>query len=136
MIDTFEFLYYCQYRVFALVKRVGEKDENLASLFYSLLLATNTGMALFIFRYIIPKKVFLQHPTYDIYVKLSYASIFFIWYFTCKSYFVKKKNYLRIVSFYERKYQNKNGKMALLGILYSLVTFLSFIGLAMLLSRL
>ena len=41
MKNIFEFLYYCLYRMFALIKRVGVKDENLASLFYSILLFTN-----------------------------------------------------------------------------------------------
>ena len=44
MIKIFEYLYYCQYRMFALVKRIGEKDENLASLFYSLLLLETSYM--------------------------------------------------------------------------------------------
>jgi len=135
MIKIFEYLYYCQYRMFALVKRIGENDENLASLFYSLLLSTNTGMALFVIRYIIPKDFFLQNPSFNAYVKLIYASVLFIWYFICKRYFIINENFIRIASFYENKYSGRNNQMALIGILYALFTFSSFIGLAMWLSR-
>ena len=135
MINVFEFLYYSLYRVFKLVKRVGEKDENLASSFFSILLSTNTGMILFVLRYIVPKDLFLQHPSYNIFIKLMYVSILVIWYLICKNYFLKNENYLRIVSFYESKYEGRNYQMAKIGVLYSLLTFSSFIGLAMWLSR-
>jgi len=130
----FEFLYYCLYRMFALIKRVGEKDENLASLFYSILLSTNTGLILFVLRYIVPKGFFLQYP-YNVLPKLMYVSILFIWYFVCKFYFLKKENYIRIIDHYENKYESQNKRMALIGITYSLITFISFISLAMFLSR-
>lgn len=68
MIMFFEFLYYCLYRVFALVKRVGEKDENLASLLYSLLLSTNTIMLFFPLKFIIPKGALTPFP-YNIITK-------------------------------------------------------------------
>jgi hypothetical protein len=135
MINIYEFLYYSLYRVFKLVKRVGEKDENLASSFFSILLSTNTGMILFVLRYIVPKDLFLQHPSYNIFIKLMYVSILVIWYLICKNYFLKKENYLRIVSFYESKYEGRNNQMVIIGVLYSLITFSSFIGLAMWLSR-
>lgn len=135
MINVFEFLYYSLYRVFNLVKRVGEKDENLASSFFSILISTNTGMILFVLRYIVPKDLFLHHPSYNIFIKLMYVLILVVWYFICKNYFLKKGNYLRIVSFYESKYEGRNNQMAIIGVLYSLFTFSSFIGLAMWLSR-
>ena len=134
MIQVFEFLYYSLYRIFSLVKRSVEKDENLASSFFSILLSTNTGMILFVLRHVVPKGFFMQYP-YDIILKLMYGSVFFIWYFTCKYYFLKKENYLKIISFYENKYTGKNKQMVLIGISYSIFTFLSFIGLAMWLSR-
>lgn len=135
MIKLFEFLYYSLYRVFKLVKRVGEKDENLASSFFSILLSTNTGMILFVLRYVVPKDLLLQHSSCNISIRLMYVSILVIWYLICKNYFLKKENYLRIVSFYESKYEGRNNQMAIAGVLYSLFTFSSFISLAMWLSR-
>lgn len=123
---VFEFLYYCLYRVFALIKRVGEKDENLASLFYSVLLSTKTTLLFFFMRYTDVKNIFFNHP-YDRIFKIGMLMIFVMWYFICKHYFIKKENYKRVISFYEKKYESKNKKMALLGIIYSICTFLLFI---------
>lgn len=135
MINIFEFLYYCQYRMFALIKRVGEKDENLASFFYSVLLSTQSLTLLFFLRFIVPKGFFEQNP-YNIILRVSLISVFFIWYFFCKYYFLKKENYKRIIILYEGKYPNKNSKIALIGIFYALLTFISFPVLAALLSKL
>jgi hypothetical protein len=131
---AFEFLYYCLYRVFALVKRVGEKDENLASSFYAILLSTNTIVLFFPLKFIIPKGALTPFP-YNVLTKVIFIAIFFVWYFICKYYFLKKENYLRIISFYENEYEGRNTQMAIIGTLYSLFTFSSFIGLAMWLSR-
>ncbi len=122
----FEYLYYCQYRMFALVKRVGEKDENLASLFYSVLLSTKTILLFIVLRYTEAKNILLLYP-YDRIFKIFMLMIFVVWYFVCKYYFIEKENYKRIVDFYEMKYEGKNKKMALFGIIYSLSTFLLFI---------
>jgi hypothetical protein len=133
MIQIFEFIYYCLYRMFALIKRVGEKDEILASSFFSILLTTNTIIFLFPLKFLIPKGIFTPHP-YDILIKLILGSVFGIWYLICNNYLLKRENYLRIVSFYESKYEGRNNQMALIGVLYSLLTFSIFIGLAMWLS--
>ena len=123
---VFEFLYYCLYRMFALIKRVGEKDENLASLFYSVLLSTKTILLFFFLRYSEAKNIFLHYP-YDRIFKIFMLIIFVAWYFVCKYYFIKKENYKKIIDFYEREYEGKNKKIALLGIVYSISTFLLFI---------
>ena len=120
--------------MFALIKRVGEKDENLASSFYSVLLSTNTGMLLFVLRYVVPIGFFLQFP-HNLLLKMFFISILITWNYICKKYFLKKENHLKIVAFYEIKYEGRNMQMALIGIVYSLFTFSSFIGLAMWLSR-
>lgn len=125
----FEFLYYCLYRVFKLVKRVGVKDEYLAAKFYSILLSTNTIMLFFPLKFVIRKGVFTPFP-YNLLIKIMLGSIFFIWYFICKNYFVKEENYIRIISSYENDY-----KPIVVGILYSIISFLSFITFAMILSR-
>ena len=135
MINLFEFLYYCLYRVFKLVKRVGEKDENLASSFFSILLSTNTIAFFFPLKFVIRKEFFTPYP-YNVLIKAILVSIFFIWYFICKNYFLEKENYARINAYYEIKYEGKNKKMALIGFFYCLFTFISFISLAMWLSRL
>jgi len=134
MKTIFEFLYYCLYRMMALIKRIGEKDENLASLFYSILLYTHTIMLFFPLRYVFPKGYFT--PTFNsIILKSIMTSTFVIWYFICKIYFLKKKNYIRIIQNYEQKYPDKKIKMAVIGIFYSLLTFLSFIIIAGILSN-
>jgi hypothetical protein len=124
MKKLFEFLYYCLYKMFALIKRVGEKDENLASFFYSILLSTKTILLFFFLRYTAAKNILLH---YDRIFKISMLMIFVIWYFVCKYYFIKKENYKKIVNFYEEEYKGKNKKMAFLGIVYSICTFLLFI---------
>ena len=135
MIALFEFIYYCLYRLFSTIKRVGEKDENLASSFFSILLSTNTSMLFFALRYILPKGYFTPYP-YNYLLKIIFVSPFIFWYLFCKSYFLKKENFIRIINHYEVKYSNRNSQMVLIGILYTLVTFISFICLAMILSRL
>ncbi len=125
MMKVFEFLYYCLYRMFALIKRVGEKDENLASLFYSVLLSTKSLTLFFIIRYTDARALFLLSP-YNNILKVSMAAVFFIWYFACKSYFLKRGNYIKIIAFYEKKYAGKNQRMAIVGIIYSICTFILF----------
>lgn len=120
--------------MFALIKRVGEKDENLASLFYSILLSTNTIAIFFPLKFIIPKEALTPYP-YNVLLKVVLASVFFMWYFICKYYFLNRENYIRIIAHYESKYESQNKRMALIGIMYSLISFISFISLAMFLSR-
>lgn len=131
MMKVFEFLYYSLYRMFRLVKRVGAKDENLASSFFSILLATNTGNFLFVIRDITPRDFFAQSPSFYILIRIVYVLIVAIWYLVCKNYFLKNENYLRIISYYENKYGGQNFQVVLIGVLYTLFTFLLFIGIAM-----
>ena len=133
MINVFEFLYYSLYRVFKLVKRVGERDENLASSFFSILLSTNTIAVFFPLKFIIAKGTFTPYP-YNVLIKVMFAFVFFIWYFICKYYFIKKENYIRIIEHYESKYPDKKVQMAIIGIVYFILTPLTFISLAMWLS--
>jgi hypothetical protein len=121
--------------MFALVKRVGEKDENLAAFFYSILLSTNTIIMIsFPLKLLTPKGTFTLYP-YNILIKGILASVFFILYFICKYYFLKKGNYIIIIANYSKRYKGKERQMALIGVFYSIFTFVSFISLAMWLSR-
>lgn len=121
----FDFLFYCLYRMFALVDRVGERNEDLASSFYAVLLSTNTLLLFVLIRYTNARMLFKTFP-YNFILKVFAVSIFVIWYIACKRYFIKSKKYERIVEYYERIYSGKNRKLALLGILYTIITFLSF----------
>lgn len=124
MIKVFEFLFYCLYRMFALVKRVGEKDENLASSFYSILLSTKSILLLsVVIRFSNYKVFFLEYP-YSYGLKLFMGIIFIAWYFICKHYFIKKENYKRIIEYYENKLIDKNKLIAAIGILYFIFSFL------------
>lgn len=122
---VFDFLYYCLYRVFALVKRGGEKDEVLASSFYAILLSTNTLSAFLTLRSVLP-----LHLINAYLLRGSFFMVFVIWYFACKNYFLTKGYYRRIVSCYEEKYPSKKTQAALLGIVYFLLSASTFILLA------
>jgi len=127
MIRLFEFLYYCLYRMFALVKRVGEKDENLASSFYGILLSTKAILLFAIFiRSLNSNSVFLNFP-YNYIFKLFIILVFLLIYSMCKYYFIKKENYKRIIKQFENESTDKNKIIAILGILYSIFTFSIFI---------
>ena len=128
----FDFLFYCLYRIFKLIPRQGVKDEDLASLLYFVLLATNTSTILLFLRDAFPKDFFKSHM---LLVKLIFIMPFFIWYFFCKYYFSKKQNDQRIVNTFEQKYITKNNQMVTIGIIYTLLSFFLFISIAMLLSR-
>lgn len=132
MINIFNILFYCLYRIFKLTKRVDVKDEDLTSSFFSILLSTNTLMVLFTLSHIF--KFFLSNSIRDVViVKIILGAIFFMWYYICKRYFKKYSN--RIINQFEIKYSNKNKEMVFIGIFYTLITFSSFIGLALFFSR-
>jgi hypothetical protein len=126
MIYIYDFFYYSLFRAFKLVKRVGVKDEDLASSFYSILLATNTGMLLILSRLIIPKS-FFENTLNEIFFKLLFAGILLAWHFICKHYFLKKENDIRIVAYFEGRYSDKNTLISIIGILYTVISFLGFI---------
>jgi hypothetical protein len=121
--------------MFALIKRVGVKDEYLASSFFSILLTTTTITLSFPLKFIF-QKGFVGPYQYDLLIKIILCSVLVIWYFICKIYFLKKEKYISIIAYNEKKYVGKNKQMAILGILYSLFTFISFISLAFWISRL
>jgi hypothetical protein len=134
MINIFEFIYYCLYRMYALFKRVNAKNENLASFIYSLMLSINAITLLFPLRFFFPKGYFTAIP-YSFLLKLFLALIFFILYLFCKNYFLKRQNYIRIINVFEKKFEHKNQQMAFIGFFYWLFTVISFISLAIWLSR-
>lgn len=132
MIKVFDFLYYCLYRMFKLVKREGVKDENLAANFYPILLWTNTIMFTFPVRFFIPKG-FFNPPLLNYSLRFFFLAIFIGWYFLCRQYFMKSGRYVEIFDYY--KAQEGSRKFAMIGIVYSLGTFISFITIAMWISR-
>lgn len=134
MMRIIEFLYYCLFRMFALIKRKGERDENLAASFYAILLTTNLLMLSLPLKFVIPKGVLLAFP-YSILIKTFILSCFFLMYHICKYFFLKKKHYLRVIPYYESKYEGKNKQLAFIGILYMVLTFGSFITLITWISR-
>lgn len=127
---AFEFLYYCLYRMFTLVKRDGQKKEHLTYLVHALLLSMNTSSILLLFKTVLP--LHLIHPYL---LKGSYLIVFVFWFFRCRSYFVSKGNAGRIVNHFESEYPGEKKRMALMGISFLLLTPLLFILLAMFLSN-
>lgn len=120
--------------MFALVKRVGEKDENLASSFYAMLLSTNMIAFFFPLKFLIPKGSLTPFP-YNVLTIMIFISIFFFWNFVCNYYFLKKGNYSRIIENYEGKFPNKKKQLALIGVSYFILTPLIFISMAICLSK-
>lgn len=120
--------------MFALVKRVGEKDENLASQFYSILLSTNLIMLFFFLKFVFPPGL-LSKNHLGILLKVFLLAVFVLVYYACKRYFLTKKNYERIIEKYQFQYHNKNKIIALTGAMYALFTFISFLSLAVFLSH-
>lgn len=134
MIKLFDFLYYCLYRVFASIKREGEKDERLASTFYSILLSTNLMMILFVFKFIIPK-VFFSNQMYALLLKGFLCCAFIYIYMYCKRYFLVNGNWKIIKLNFDTKFRSISNKVVIMfGVLYIVLTFTSFIGIALLLS--
>jgi hypothetical protein len=114
-----------------LIERVGEKNENLASFFYAILLSTNTVMLILPLK-IVFQKDFQDPPLIGYTVKVFLASIFFIWYYMCKRYFLDKGNCSAIIKRYSN---NSKMKMSIIGGIYSAGTFILFISVAMILSK-
>ena len=99
--------------MFALIKRVGEKDENLASSFYSIMLSTN-----FLTLFLVSKLIFPVYLINEFLLKSSFFIVFFVLHFVCKFYFLKKQNYRPIIAYYDQEYTNKKKYFAVIGILY------------------
>jgi hypothetical protein len=128
----FDFLYYCLYKMFKSLDRKEEKDEVSASSFYSILLSTNVGLILFPLKFIIPKG-FFDPPLLNFSLKILLASIFVGLYFFCRHYFLTNKYYLDIFERYDVISHNPK-RSVIIGIGYSLTTFISFISIVSLLS--
>jgi amino acid transporter len=125
MIRIFEFLFYCLYRMFALIKRQGEKDERLASMFLSVLLSTYSIMFFYFLR-LVDIKSFLKYQWVSILLRVSFILVFIVWYFVCKNYFIYSERHNSIISFYLKEYPSREKQFALFGILFSLFTFILF----------
>jgi hypothetical protein len=71
-------------------------------------------------------KSFLKYQGVSIVLRVSFIIVFIVWYFICKSYFIYSERYSSIISFYLKEYPSREKKFALLGILFSLFTFILF----------
>jgi hypothetical protein len=120
----FEFIYYCLYRIIASIKRVGVRDEDVASDLYLAPLICNTLMVIFPLLRIAPKYLINESILKTISI-LFVASILIGWQFYCKYYFIKKENYIRIINDYQYKIKNVNA--LIIGILYILLSFVFFV---------
>lgn len=90
-------------------------------------------MLSFFLRFIMPKEILMLFP--QIIVKIIFASIFVFWYYFCKNYFIKQENYKEVIVINDIKYKNKMLFVMRIGFLYSILTPLSFIVLAFILSN-
>ncbi len=119
--NLFNFLYYCCYRIITSIKRVGYKDEDLASQLFSSILFFNFLVVSFLMIKIIPHRAIKPNIWILILEVLIFTSIF---YFN-NIYFVKRKNYLKIDNFYKEKITKK--KSIVIGILYFFLSILFFV---------
>ena len=127
------FLFYCLYRVFKLIKRENVRDENLASSFLSILLSTNIVMLSLFLRFIIPKGFFTPKP-FAFLLKMIFISLLIGLYYACNNYFITRKKDIEIIKSYE-SVSAKKYLFIISGITYVFGTFLSFICLALFLSK-
>lgn len=110
-----------------------EMMPNGTSLLLTLLLSTNTILFFaIILRFSFTKGFFLP---YDNYIKIFFGSIFFIWYFILKRYFIEKENYILIIEKYDTKYKDKIKLIRIMGFLYLILTPISFIVFAIIISH-
>lgn len=128
------FLYYTLSRAFYEYSEKKEKVPNGASLLLTLLLSINTLMLTFSLKFIIPKGALTLFP-YNIMIRVIFGSIFFLWYFFCRRFYVKKGNYIWIIEKYDKKYKERIKEIRYIGFLYTFLTPLCFIILAFFISR-
>lgn len=120
----FEFIYYCLYRIIASIKRVGVKDEKLASDLYLVPLFLNTCMVIFPLLKIAPKYLINENILKMVSIFCA-VSILIAQHFFCKYYFIKKENYIKILNNYQNKIKNKDS--IIIGLLYIVLSFIFFI---------
>lgn len=126
------FLYYTLYRTFYQYSAKKEMVPNGTSLLLTMLVSTNIIMITFPLKFIITKGTFTPFP-YNLIIRIILLSIFIINHFVFKSYFVKKENYVWIIEKYDSKYKIK--WIRIIGFLYTILTPLSFIVLAIIISH-
>lgn len=127
------FLYYALYKLSTIIKRRVAIDHINACNILSVMLSTNTILFFaIILRFSFTKGFFLP---YDNYIKIFFGSIFFIWYFILKRYFIEKENYILIIEKYDTKYKDKIKLIRIMGFLYLILTPISFIVFAIIINR-
>lgn len=127
------FLYYILFRAIYQYSVKKEMMPNGTSLLLTLLLSTNTILFFsMILRFSFTKGFFLP---YDNCIKIFFGSIFFIWYFILKRYFIEKENYVWIIEKYDAKYKDRIKLIRIIGFLYLILSPISFIVLMVVLSR-
>lgn len=124
---VFDFLFYSLFKVFNSIKRVGVRDEDLAATFFPILLTINSLMILIIIQSIMSYK-FENIQSVKIGIYIISISLFIGWNRLCKIYFTKHKNDQRIISMLDLKYSNGKNFFMMIGIFYTLLTFIGFIG--------
>jgi hypothetical protein len=127
------FLYYILYRTFYQYSAKKEMMPNGTSLLLTMLLSTNIIMIIFPLKFIIPKGTLIPFP-YNLIVRIILLSVFVINRYAFKSYFVKKENYVWIIDKYDSKYKDKIKWIKIIGFLYTILTPISFIVLAIIIS--
>ena len=127
------FLYYALYKLSTVIKRREAIDHINACSILSIMLSTNTILFFaIVLRFSFAKGFFLP---YDNYIKIFFGSIFFILYFILKRYFIKKENYVWIIEKYDVKYKDKIKLIRIIGFLYMILTPISFIMFAIIISH-
>ena len=127
----FEFIYYCIYKPFVLIKRrSGAREEKLVSELYSGMLFINSIMVLLLLKFFIPYRTFNLPSTICLCVIIFIGLRQF-----CNNYFVKKENYIRIINFYNEKHIENKKLIYAIGIVYVIGSPILFIEAADVLSN-
>jgi hypothetical protein len=114
-----QFLYYIVYRVFKLIPRKESIDYKLASSFCAGLFWLNAITIL-----ILAGLFNLIHDA--MILKILLVTIFGLFYFFNRWYFIKKENYKTIISLFDTRYQSRDYLIPSLGIIYIIGTFFGF----------
>jgi|GEM_PF-3927219 len=122
-----KFLYYIVYRLFKLIPRREPIDHLLASSFIAILFTTNLVTIIVLIELILHAYF---NAAEQITVGIVLIALFLIIYIYCKWYFIKKEKYIEIITDFDEKNKSSLKLMGVLGIIYTVATFLGFYVLA------
>lgn len=117
----FNFIFYCLFKMFALVKRQGVKNESLATSYYAVLVGTNIVSVIVIVNKHIPVEIYSK-----ILSIILVLLLFVLLQHLFGHYFLLHDRFKQIISKYSLAANPSQMLYPIIGILYSVLTFLIF----------